>query len=252
MAELIFLSIIQGVTEFLPISSSAHLILISKYFYFNNSNLTLDVSMHLGSLLAIIFYFKEILKNFINNIVLLKKIIITSIPVLLAGFIMMKLDYTEIFRNYKIIGWSTLIFGLLLLLSDFKKTNQSLKSNFTYKNALLIGLFQILSLIPGVSRAGITITVSRFLNFNRIDSAKISFLSSIPVLGIISSYNLQKIISQDSFEVTITNLIAVILSFFFSLITIKFFLIYLKKFSLFIFVIYRVILGIAILIYVYN
>ena len=179
MIELILLSIVQGITEFLPISSSAHLILLSKYFNFSNSNLTLDLSLHLGSLLAITLYFKKDLKNFIQNKILFLKIIITSIPITLIGFVLVKFNYLDFFRNYKVIGWSTLIFGLVLFISDQRKTNKNIETNFSYRNAIFIGLFQVLALIPGVSRSGITITGARFLNLNRIDSAKISFLTSM-------------------------------------------------------------------------
>ena len=251
MAELVLLSIVQGITEFLPISSSAHLILISKYFNLSNANLTLDVSLHLGSLLAIILYFKKDLKNFIKNKALFEKIIISSIPVAFVGFFLVKLDYIDFLRSYAIIGWSTILFGVILFLSDLRKTSKTIKKNFFYKSAIFIGFFQILSLIPGVSRSGIAITSARLLNFSRIDSAKISFLTAIPVLTIVSINNLQKIISQDSLEASITNVAGVVLSFIFSYLTIKLFVSFLKRFNLILFVIYRIILGTIILLYVY-
>ncbi len=252
MAELVLLSIIQGVTEFLPISSSAHLILVSKYFNLSNTNLTLDISLHLGSFLAIIFYFRDDLINFIKNKELFKKILITSIPVSVFGFFLVKTNYIDAFRNYSVIGWSTIIFGLILFFSDLQVTNKNIKKNFSYNNAFFIGFIQILSLIPGVSRSGITITSARILKYNRIDSAKISFLTSLPVLAIVSAYNLQKIIIKDSIDISLINFTGVILSFLFSYLTIKLFIEFLKKFNLFIFVIYRLILGLIILFYVYN
>ena len=251
MAELVLLSIVQGITEFLPISSSAHLILVSKYFNLNNANLTLDVSLHLGSLLAIILYFKKDLKNFIKNKALFEKIIISSIPVAFVGFFLVKFDYINFLRSYAIIGWSTILFGVILFLSDLRKTSKTIKKNFFYKSAIFIGFFQILSLIPGVSRSGIAITSARLLNFSRIDSAKISFLTAIPVLTIGSINNLQKIISQDSLEASIANVAGVVLSFIFSYLTIKLFVSFLKRFNLILFVIYRIILGTIILLYVY-
>ena len=207
MAELVLLSIIQGVSEFLPVSSSAHLILLSEYFNFSNSNLTLDISLHLGSLLSIIFYFKKDLKNFVKNKELFKKIILTSIPLTIIGFFLIKLNFVDFFRSYIVIGWSSIIFGLLLLLSDFNNTNRDIKKNFDFKNAILIGLFQVLSLIPGVSRSGIIITSARLLNFNRIDAAQISFLTAIPILTFVSLYNIQKIFLQNSIEISTINLL---------------------------------------------
>ena len=252
MPELVFLSIIQGVTEFLPVSSSAHLILISKYLNFNNSNLKLDISLHLGSLLAIIFYFKEDLKNFYKNKELFKKILITALPILIVGYLLIKTNYIDVLRNYIVIGWSTIIFGIILYISDLKKTKRKLKTHLNFKSTFFIGIFQVLSLIPGVSRSGITITSARLLGFDRIDSAKISFLTSLPVLILISIHNIQKIFIEKDSEIISINLMGVTLSFVFSYLTIRFFLIYLKKFNLSIFVIYRLILGIAILLYVYR
>ena len=252
MAELVLLSIIQGVTEFLPVSSSAHLILVSKYFNFSNANLTLDISLHLGSFLAIVFYFRNDLIDFIKNKELFKKILITSMPVSIFGFLLIKTNYIDVLRSYSVIGWSTIIFGIILFFSDLNNTNKNIKKNFSYNNAFFIGFFQILSLIPGVSRSGITITSARILNYNRVDSAKISFLTSLPVLAIVSIYNLQKIIIKNSMDISIINLTGIFLSFAISYLTIKLFIEFLKKFNLLIFVIYRLILGIMILFYVYN
>jgi len=252
MPEIIILSIVQGITEFLPVSSSAHLIIISKYFNFSNENLTLDISLHLGSLLAIIIYFKKDLFDFTNNKNLFFKILISSIPVIFFGFLLVKLDLLDYLRSYKVIGWSTVIFGILLYLSDLIKVKKSLAINFTYGSALYIGILQILSLIPGVSRSGITITAGRFLNFSRIDSTKISFLISIPTLCAVSLYNVFNLFLISDFNVSVLNLIATILSLIFSYLTINYFFYFLKRFNLTIFVIYRIILGIIILLYSYS
>jgi undecaprenyl-diphosphatase len=251
MFEVIILSIVQGITEFLPISSSAHLILISKYFNFSNENLTLDVSLHLGSLLAIILYFRNELFDFINNKKLFFKILLSSIPVIVFGFFLIKLNLIDHLRNYKVIGWSTVIFGFVLYFSDRVKIKKTISHDFKYSTALYIGIFQILSLIPGVSRSGITISGARFFNFDRIDSAKISFLLSIPTLSAASLYNIQNLIMEKNFSISILNLLGVLLSFLFSYITIKFLIKFLKEFSLFSFVVYRIILGFIILIYAY-
>ena len=117
----------------------------------------------------------------------------------------------------------------------------------SYKSAIFIGFFQVLSLIPGVSRSGITITAARFLKFERYDSAKISFLLSIPTLGGVSFFGLNNLINSESLEFSFLNLLSITLSFMFSLITIKFFLSFIQKFSLKIFVIYRIFLGLILL-----
>jgi len=252
MAEIIALSIIQGVTEFLPVSSSAHLILVSKYFNFSNENLTLDISLHLGSLLAIVFYFRKEVLDFLNNKILFFKIILSSIPIMVLGFLLIKLNLIDYLRSYKIIGWCTIIFGVLLYFSDLIKVKKNIGRDFKYSSALYIGFFQVLSLIPGVSRSGITITAARFLNFNRTDSAKISFLISIPTLGAISFFNIFNIYKTNNFNLSILNSISIFLSFIFSYLTIKFFLNYIKKSSLTIFVIYRIFLGLIILFFSYS
>jgi len=251
MVEIIILSIVQGITEFLPISSSAHLILISKYFNFSNENLTLDVSLHLGSLLAIILYFRKELLDFVNNKKLFFKIILSSIPVMIFGFLLIKLNLIDSLRNYKVIGWSTIIFGIVLFYCDQLKVKKSFNKDFNYMTALYIGLFQVLALIPGASRSGITMSGARFFNFNRVTAAKISFLLSIPTLGAASLFNIQQLIIEKNFSFSLLNLLGVCLSFVFSYITIKFLIKFLKEFSLISFVIYRIILGLVILFYAY-
>ena len=251
MFEVIILSIVQGITEFLPISSSAHLILVSKYFNSSNASLSLDVSLHLGSLLAIIFYFRKELYDFLENKKLFFKIILSSIPVMIIGFILVKLNLIDYLRNYKVIGWTTIIFGILLYFCDQTEVKKSLNKNFNYITALYIGCFQILSLIPGVSRSGIIISGARFFNFSRVDSVKISFLLSIPTLTAVSLFNIQTLIVEKNLHSSVLNLLAIFLSFLFSYITIKFLIKFLRKFSLVSFVIYRIILGLIILFYSY-
>tara|TARA_Y100000591_G_C21791503_1_gene676812 strand:+ start:363 stop:1121 length:759 start_codon:yes stop_codon:yes gene_type:complete len=251
MFEIFILSIIQGITEFLPISSSSHLILISNYVDFEHKSLSIDVSLHIGSLLAVITYFYKDLVDFTKNKKLFLKILISSIPVVIAGLLLVKTNYIENLRNIEVIGWSTLIFGILLYISDKVKLEKEINNNFTFKTSIIIGLFQILALIPGVSRSGITITSARALGFKRYDAYKISFLLSIPALSAVSIFGLKNIVFSDSTELSILNLIVILLSFIFSFITIKFFLKYIQRFSLSIFVIYRIALGILILFYNY-
>ena len=250
--EIIILSIVQGVSEFLPISSSAHLNIIQIIFKFNSNSLMIDVSLHLGSLLAIIFYFKKELLDLKNNKKLLSLIIIGSIPIVIAGYIISTMGVINLLENnLKIIAWTTLIFGIILYLADKSKHEKKISSNLNFKTILYIGLFQILALIPGVSRAGITITAARFIKFNRFDSSKISFLLAIPAIGGASVLQLKNVISQ-SFEINYLILISITLSFLFSYFTVKYFLEYVNKFSLNVFVIYRIIISIILFIIIYN
>jgi len=247
MIEVFLLSIIQGVTEFIPVSSSAHLILFSKLFNFNSENLIIDVSLHFGSFTAIVFYFRKEILDFLKNKNLFFLIILSSLPTLFFGFLLIKLDLISNLRNIKIIGWTTLFFGIILYFSDLRATKNKINSNFNLKCAIIIGLMQILALIPGVSRSGITISTARFLQFERSEAAKISFWLSIPTLGAIGFYNIQKLIKINEFTITIENYFAMLASFVFSLIAIKYFIKYLQKFTMLIFVIYRLILGIVLI-----
>ena len=181
--EILILSAIQGISEFLPISSSAHLIIVSSLYNLKASSLLIDISLHLGSLLAIIFFFRKDLFDIKNNQKLLRLIIIGSIPLIIFGYILHSTELIHLLRNIKVIAWTTLIFGIFLYFSDQKKIYKNISSNLNIKSIVFIGMFQILALIPGVSRAGITMTAARFLNFNRVDSGKISFLLSIPALA---------------------------------------------------------------------
>ena len=248
--EIVILSAIQGISEFLPISSSAHLILVSNLYSLKTSSLLIDISLHLGSLLAIIFFFRKDLFDLRNNQKLLSLIIIGSIPLIIFGYILHTTEIIHLLRNIKVIAWTTLIFGIILFFADQRKNDYDISTNLNIRSIIFIGLFQILALIPGVSRAGIVITAARFLKFNRVDSSKISFFLSIPALTGASFIGIKDAFNQ-SIELNYLVVIAVILSFLFSFLTIKYFLIYINKFSLNIFVIYRVIIALIIFSVIY-
>ena len=249
--EIIILSLIQGISEFLPISSSAHLLVVSTLYEFKSSSLLIDVSLHLGSLLAIIFFFRKELFNIKNNHKLLSLITVGSIPLIIVGYIFYKTEIIYLLRDIKIVAWTTLIFGILLYFADKCRFDKKIASDLNLKVILYIGLFQALALIPGVSRAGITITAARIFKFNRFDSSKISFLLAIPALTGASFLGLKDLINQ-SIEFNYLVLMAITLSFLSSFFTIKFFLAYINKFSLNIFVFYRIIVSIILFIIIYN
>ena len=249
--EILILAAIQGLSEFLPVSSAAHLVLVSKYYSFNNQNLLIDLCLHLGSLIAIIFYFRKDLLNFIQNKAFLIKILIGTIPIIPAGYILYQTELINHLRSLEIIGWASLIFGILLYISDRVKITKKIDTEFTNRSAIIIGIFQVIALIPGVSRAGITITSGRLLGFNRFDAAKISFFLSIPTLAVASLLGIYNIYKEGSAELNFLAVIAVIFSFIFSYFTIVIFLSYIRKFSLSVFVIYRILLSILLLFLVY-
>ena len=247
MIEIFLLSLIQGITEFIPVSSSSHLILFSNYTNFEEQSLLVDVNLHIGSFLAVLCYFYKDILDFVKNKILFLKILISSIPVMLIGFFLVETNLIENLRNIKVIAWTTLIFGIILYFSDKCDLSKNIESNFSFKSAIFIGTFQILSLIPGVSRSGITLTAARILNFNRFDSAKISFLLSLPTLGAVSIFGLNNTLSSSNINFSLINILCIFLSFLFSILSIKYFLHFVKKFSLNIFVIYRVLLGLILL-----
>ena len=248
--EILILSIVQGVSEFLPISSSAHLILVSNLYNLKNSSLLIDISLHLGSLLSIVFYFRKDLFNLKENKKLLQLILIGSIPLIIFGYLLHATEVIDLLRNIKVIAWTTLFFGIILFFSDQRKVNKNISNDLNFKDIIFIGTFQMLALIPGVSRAGITITAARFLKFNRFDSGKISFLLSIPALAGASFLGLKDAFSQ-SIQFNYLIIAATGLSFIFSYLTVKFFLIYINKFSLNVFVIYRILIASILFLIIY-
>ena len=249
--EVLILAFIQGFSEFIPVSSSAHLIIVSKIYNFNVGSLQLDISFHLGSLFAIIFYFRNDLLNITKNKKLFSLILLGSLPLIVIGYIFFTIGLIDYFRNLKIIAWATLIFGLLLFIADRSQIKQKLDTTLSYKSILIIGLFQVFAIIPGVSRSGIVITASRFLNFDRVDSTKIAFYLSIPALAGASFLGL-----KDYFQTgVIINAILIystIFSFIISYLTIKYFLVYVKNFNLNFFVYYRIFLSLIIFVIAYN
>ena len=248
--ETLILSIVQGISEFIPVSSSAHLLIISRLSDFNVSNLQLDISLHLGSLLAIILFFRKELINIINNKNIFLLIILGSIPLVIVGYIFYSTNLIDQFRNLKVIAWTTLIFGILLYFSDKFELKNKISSELNIKSIIIIGLFQILAIIPGVSRSGIVITASRFLKFDRVESSKIAFYLSIPALAGASVLGFKDVI-DDQINFDAIFIFSTSASFLFSYFTIKYFLIYVKMFSLSFFVIYRIVLSIILFSIIY-
>ena len=179
-------------------------------------------------------------------------IILASLPIVLCGYLIAQSGIINDLRSLKIIGWTTVLFGILLYFSDKMENEKSLEINLDIKAALIIGFLHIFSLIPGVSRSGIAMTAARFLKFDRVNAARISFLLSIPTLLAVSVFGIYNIYKTDSFDLIKLNFSSIILSFIFSYITMVAFLGYIKKASLDVFVLYRIVLGVLILIFAYQ
>ena len=248
--EIVILSIVQGISEFLPISSSAHLFLISEIYEFKSQALLIDIGLHLGSLLAIIFYFRNDLLDILNNKSLLFLIILGSIPLIIFGLIVYKTGLINYFRNVQVVSWTTLVFAIILYFADKFEVKKKFEADLSIKSIFIIGIFQILALVPGVSRSGIVITAGRLLNFDRYDSTKISFYLSIPAIAGASFLGLKDVVNEN-IDFNIGILISIILSFIFSLLTIKYFLIFVKKFTMNLFIFYRIFLSLILFYIVY-
>ena len=247
----LILALIQGITEFIPVSSSSHLIIFSKELNFSYESLELDVGLHLGSLIAIILYFRKDLIEIKKNKNLLSLLFFGSLPLFIVGFSVYYTGLINYLRNIEIIAWSTLLFGILLYIADKSTMDKKIENNLNFKNIFWIGIFQCLALIPGVSRSGITITSARLIKFNRLDASKISFYLSIPALLGASFLGLKEMVNKD-LDFNLIIFISTILSFIFSYLTIKYFLIYVQKYSLNIFVYYRIFLALVLFVIIYS
>lgn len=253
ITHIILLSLIQGITEFLPISSSAHLILFPYLLKVSDQGIIIDISAHIGSLFAVLYFyrndFKEILKNLIKKKEdkLFSKLCIATIPILILGIIFFILNIN--LRNPKIIIYTSIIFGTLFYLSDTLGKKVKTFKEISLKDSFLIGFAQMLAIIPGVSRSGITTTTALASGIKREDALKFSFLLSVPTIifaGIGGSVKLIKSPEQINF---IPIILTILFSFIFSLLAIKFMICWIKKSSFKIFAIYRILLGIFLYLY---
>ena len=250
--NIILLSLIQGITEFLPISSSAHLIIFSEIFNNSKQDITIDVFAHFGTLLAVVWYFREelikILKTYkineVNN--LGNCLILGTLPILVSGFFLR--DFIEVnLRNQNVIIFSMLFFGILLIVFEYLKGVRSL-NELTWKDSVVLGLFQTFALVPGASRSALVIMGAFYLGFRSVDALKISFLFAIPTLAII--FLGENYLINFDYKIKISELLLVIFfSFVTAFITIHYFLKLINKIGLLPFVIYRFLLA-GILIFV--
>jgi len=260
--QTIILGIIQGLTEFLPISSSGHLILTREVFHFPDPGKVFDVILHLGTLIALVIYFwndlVSIVKSFMKSVLKGKFygdenvnffwfLIISTIPGALFGFIFK--DKLEGIKNVYLISGLLIGFGILLLISDRVGKKDKDIDKLTWKDATFVGLMQALALFPGVSRSGICMTAALFLGFTREVSARYSFLISVPIIAGVSVYGVMKIIinhpNGGEIMTYAVGLITAAISGFFC---IKFLLDYLKKGTFLGFAIYRFVIGILLII----
>ena len=259
---LILLAIVQGITEFLPISSSGHLELVHEVIGETPDDFLFDIAVHVGTLLAVIVYFWRDVWGMIQGgmCFILRRphekkslsihILLASIPVIIVGFLI----YTfipEFFRSLSVIAWTTLIFGILLGWVDKVSTQKRTIENMGWKDALFIGFAQCLSLIPGTSRSGITMTAARFLGISRTQSARFSLLLGTVAISGAGTLGSLDLMDAENVHLTLDVVFAAILSFVAAIIAVTLMMRWLKQSSFMPFVIYRVILGIILLGIVY-
>ncbi|MFC6440772.1 undecaprenyl-diphosphate phosphatase [Bowmanella sp. JS7-9] len=260
--EIIVLALIQGITEFLPISSSGHLLLPAELLGWQNQGLAFDVAVHIGSLLAVMIYFRRDIGAMLvawfgslagkhsDNSKLAWWVILATIPAVVFGFVLK--PYIETYaRSALVIGTTTVIFGLLLWWADVKARQHHNIYQLTWKTSLFIGLMQVLALIPGTSRSGITMTAGLMIGLDRESSARFSFLLSIPtILGAGLLLSLDLVEAQDAVDWH-AMLLGILFSFVSAYACIALFLKWISKIGMLPFVIYRLLLGAVLFIFVF-
>ena len=183
------IGIIQGVTEFLPISSSGHLVLFAQLTNWEDQGLFTDIAVHFGTLFAVIIYLRKDIYYFFTNIFQFKifedqiifKIILATLPAIILGYFIY--DYVSLyFRSIQLIALSSIVFAIILFFADRVKMESKGWNRVTYIEALIVGLFQVLAFIPGASRAGVTVTGARLLGYDRVNAARFSMILSIPII----------------------------------------------------------------------
>jgi undecaprenyl-diphosphatase len=261
LLQLIVLAIVQGITEFLPISSSAHLVLVPSLTGWRDQGVELDVATHLGTLLAVLVYFRreawrmslEALGRTVSTgasqASLLPKVLIATIPVIVVGFLVRDLG-AGMLRDVALIAWMTIAFGILLYVADRRHGERTI-DGMSVRDATLIGLAQTLALLPGVSRAGVTITAARFLGYSRAEAARFSLLLSIPTILAAATLIGYELHATGNFAIQDEAWLAAGLAFVAALLAIGGMMSWLRQASFTPFVIYRVVLGFALLVWLH-
>ncbi|SDY38037.1 Undecaprenyl-diphosphatase [Jannaschia faecimaris] len=261
--HLILLAMIQGVTEFLPISSSAHLILVPQLTGIQDQGVALDVALHIGTLGAVLLYFRtEVMRALVGTAGLFARrwgpderlaagLAIATVPVMIAGLVLKITGASDLLRSVAVIGWATILFGALLWLFDRYGGSEKDITDWTPGQAIKFGIWQALALIPGTSRSGICITGARAMGYGREDAARISMLMSIPTIiasGFLLSLDL---IGQTDGQLVRDAAIAAVMAFFAALAALALMMRLLRSVSFTPYVIYRMMLGAFLLGWVY-
>ena len=250
------IGIIQGITEFLPISSSGHLVLLAKLTSWEDQGLFTDIAVHFGTLFAVMIYLRKDIYYFLTNIFQFKifedqiifKIILATLPAIILGYFIY--DYVSLyFRSIQLIALSSIVFAIILFFADRVKIESKSWNKITYIEALTVGLFQVLAFIPGASRAGVTITGARLLGYDRLNAARFSMILSKPIILASMTLSLINISNEEYVPVNLhQSLSAALVAFITALLSIIFLMRFIKKANFNIFIIYRIVLGIVLLV----
>ena len=261
--QIIVLAVVQGITEFLPISSSGHLILVPKLMHWQDQGLVVDVMTHLGTLLAVLIYFWRDVWRITGGALELFKgkmtdegrlaiyIVLATIPAVAFGVFLKEFGFTDLERNVAVVAWNTILYGILMLIADMASPQERTMSNMTLGSALIIGVAQALALIPGTSRSGVTMTAGRFLGFTRPDSARFSFLLGIPAIAGAGVFTVGDALASGE-PITIDAVYCAGLTFLAGLAAIAFLMALVKRISFLPFVLYRMVLGGFLLVLLYT
>ena len=262
--QIIILALIQGITEFLPVSSSAHLILAPVLTAWEDQGALIDVAAHLGSLGAVLIYFRRDTAAIVRgarDAVLFRNtddrrlvfwLAAATIPLVGVGFLYAMLDGDLYLRSAVVIGWTSILFGVLLYAADIYCPKRLTVADMSWKSTILLGCAQALAAIPGTSRSGITITVARALGFTRPEAARYSMLMAIPAISAVSAYSILKLLEEgDIGQITDAGIVAG-LSFLSAYVSIFLFMRLLQRMSMTPFVIYRIVLGVGLLAWAYG
>jgi len=261
--NLLLVALIQGLTEFLPVSSSGHLVLLPSLTGLNDQGLIIDVAAHVGTLCAVILYFwKDVVLALAGTLRLVQGkvdtpgaflalcLFVGTIPVILVGLVLKVTGLADAMRGVAVIGWTMLIFGIVLYWADQQGEEEHKAENWTLKHALVMGFWQCLALIPGTSRSGITITGARFLGYKRSEAARLAMLMSIPT--ILASAALLSLDVIGTAGVMNEIIIVAGMSFIAALAALVFMMKLLQSVSYTPYVIYRIVLGVILLAVAYT
>lgn len=261
--QIIVLAIVQGITEFLPISSSGHLALIPAITGWPDQGQVTDVMVHVGSLFAVIVYFwRDVLKLIGGGLDLLRLrmndnsrmalyIIVATIPAVAFGLFLKKSGYGDSLRSVEVIAWNAIIFGILMYVADYIGKQTKVMEDMKMSPAVIMGFAQALALIPGTSRSGITMTAARFMGFSRPEAARFSFLLGIPAIAGAGAFVTLDAI-ESGIEISNGAIMAAVLTFFAALAAIAFLMAFVKRSSFLVFTIYRIALGLLLFALLYD